>query len=79
MPDAKACFDAGMDDYMAKPIDADMLFEKLSKWVSSNNPPSVTGEVKMQEPEAPVDQTLVGQRMAIWGKDALYTRIRPKH
>jgi len=43
--DDNACFDAGMDDYMAKPIDADILFEKLSKWVASNNPPSVTGDV----------------------------------
>jgi CheY-like chemotaxis protein len=28
--DDKACFDAGMDDYTAKPIDADILFEKLA-------------------------------------------------
>ena len=70
--DDKACFDAGMDDYMAKPIDVDILFEKLNKWVSCNNPQSVTDDVQMQEPEvlvdqALVDQALVDQRMIISG------------
>lgn len=27
--DAQSCFDAGMDDYVPKPIDAELLFEKL--------------------------------------------------
>jgi len=45
--DDKACFDADMDDYMARPIDADILLEKLSKWVPNNNSPSVTDDVQV--------------------------------
>jgi len=86
--DDKACFDAGRDDDMAKPIDADILFEKLREWVPNNNPGSVTDDLQMQEPEtlvddaladgAPVHQALVDQSMAIWEKDAFYARIRLK-
>jgi signal transduction histidine kinase/CheY-like chemotaxis protein/HPt (histidine-containing phosphotransfer) domain-containing protein len=31
--DRKVCLDAGMDDYMAKPINSDVLLAKLQKWL----------------------------------------------
>ena len=31
--DQQACFDAGMDDYLAKPIDRGLLIEKCQKWL----------------------------------------------
>lgn len=32
--DKKACFDAGMNDYLTKPIDPDLLTERLNFWLS---------------------------------------------
>jgi CheY-like chemotaxis protein len=34
--DKQMCFDAGIDDYMSKPISPDMLIEKIGKWLSSS-------------------------------------------
>ena len=32
--DKKKCFDSGMNDYISKPIDSNLLKEKLSQWLS---------------------------------------------
>ena len=34
--DKQKCLDAGMDDYLSKPIDADMLIVKLLHWLTDN-------------------------------------------
>nr|WP_320115800.1 response regulator [uncultured Desulfuromonas sp.] len=31
--DQQQCFDAGMDDFIAKPIDPDVLYQKLAHWL----------------------------------------------
>ena len=33
--DRERCLEAGMDDYIAKPIKPDQLFERLSRWTKS--------------------------------------------
>jgi signal transduction histidine kinase/DNA-binding response OmpR family regulator len=38
--DDEKCFEAGMDDYIAKPIDATMLQQKIEHWISKTHPAS---------------------------------------
>ncbi|MBQ4832311.1 response regulator [Pseudoalteromonas sp. MMG010] len=35
--DIQACFDSGMNDYMGKPLDYELLKNKLEKWLTKNN------------------------------------------
>ncbi|MBN2312666.1 MAG: PAS domain S-box protein [Sedimentisphaerales bacterium] len=47
----KQCYDAGCDDFIAKPVDMDELCEKLMKYLPQNNNPTV--------PQAPGDSEKV--------------------
>ncbi|MGD8836027.1 MAG: response regulator [Desulfobacteraceae bacterium] len=38
--DDEKCFEAGMDDYIAKPIDATMLQQKIEHWIGKRHPAS---------------------------------------
>jgi two-component system sensor histidine kinase/response regulator len=38
--DDEKCFEAGMDDYISKPIDATMLQKKIDHWISRAHPAS---------------------------------------
>ncbi|GAB3936884.1 response regulator [Mucilaginibacter myungsuensis] len=46
--DEKACYDAGMDDFVSKPVKPEMLMQRLSKWHHGadqvNDNPHVEGE-----------------------------------
>ena len=44
--DRQACMDAGMDDHIAKPIEPDVLFATLRRWIQRKpmNPPSLTSQ-----------------------------------
>ena len=35
--DKQKCLDAGMDDYLTKPIEPNKVLEKLTKWIASNS------------------------------------------
>lgn len=53
--EAEACLDAGMDDYLAKPVDLKDLTKKLNRWLP------------IAQPDAPVDRAVLA---AISGGDA---------
>jgi len=42
--DRQACQDAGMDDFITKPVEPDRLFATLLKWLSAGQEPDRTGE-----------------------------------
>ena len=42
--DAERCFEAGMDDYLAKPFDPSRLEEKLLDWLGRDGPGETAGE-----------------------------------
>jgi signal transduction histidine kinase/DNA-binding response OmpR family regulator len=46
--DDENCLDAGMDDYIAKPVDAAMLKEKVDHWIGSAHPESKSPTGKIQ-------------------------------
>lgn len=59
--DRKACLDAGMDDYVSKPITIDDLERMLVKWVKNPNPEVViqnTKSVSTKKPVVPKTDTL---------------------
>ena len=43
--DRQACLDAGMNDHLAKPVDPDLLYSTLERWVPARRSGSLTGAV----------------------------------
>ncbi len=46
--DQEKCFEAGMDDYVTKPIDIEQLFSVLSRWIKPGNLKIETGNLKIE-------------------------------
>lgn len=78
--DAEACFAAGMDDYLAKPVELAMLLKKLDQWLpiprdaavpgaSTNKPMDAT--LTNGNPATPVDRSVLAE---ISGGDAAVER-----
>jgi PAS domain S-box-containing protein len=56
--DDQRCFDAGMDDYISKPVKPEVLFETISKWTDTKAEIPKQEQSKAQSPgqtEEPVD------------------------
>ncbi|GAB2859936.1 hypothetical protein GCM10027277_30590 [Pseudoduganella ginsengisoli] len=52
--DKEKCLDAGMNDFIAKPIDVAQLFATLARWVKVKNPQQVVAEAPPQEDTLPM-------------------------
>ncbi len=48
--DRERCLDAGMDDYLTKPLDAERLFMVLSQWVDPSPAPAVSTRDVVETP-----------------------------
>ncbi len=52
--DEEQCLNAGMDDYISKPVDRDQLFRKLRKWVRPPGEVAVASEISSEEREGEI-------------------------
>jgi len=54
--DREKCLEAGMSDYVTKPIDTDQLFSALSRWIKTDNTENRSQEsgVRIQEAESDI-------------------------
>ena len=59
--DKEKCLDAGMNDFIAKPIDVAQLFGTLARWIAPATPQEMTAVVAQPEVELPV---IAGLKMA---------------
>ncbi|MDN2679114.1 MULTISPECIES: response regulator [unclassified Janthinobacterium] len=59
--DKEKCLDAGMNDFIAKPIDVAQLFGTLARWIAPATPQAMTAVVAQPEAELPV---IAGLKMA---------------
>ncbi|WP_215407290.1 response regulator [Janthinobacterium sp. JC611] len=59
--DKEKCLDAGMNDFIAKPIDVAQLFGTLARWIAPATPQAMTAAVAQPEAELPV---IAGLKMA---------------
>ncbi|MGK5044481.1 response regulator [Janthinobacterium sp. GB4P2] len=59
--DKEKCLDAGMNDFIAKPIDVAQLFGTLARWIAPATPQEMTVVVAQPEAELPV---IAGLKMA---------------
>ncbi len=57
--DREKCIDAGMDDYLAKPIKAEKLQKMLERWKPENNRGAVRGRAEVVAHELLVEKTKV--------------------
>ena len=80
--DRQRCIDAGMNDYIAKPVDPQVLLSKLLQWIGKGTAPTARLPDQAQEPapvteQLPTLDTRLGLQLSM-GKAALYDSLLRK-
>ena len=70
--DRQRCLNAGMDDYVSKPIDVDVLEKKLKQWLSSAQDRGRS--VKDLDPTSEIDRP----QLTVWEKASALKRVGGK-
>ncbi len=70
--DKEKCLDAGMNDYLSKPVVAHVLIEMLMQWLPRDTYSSGGTEERMP---SPAEKATAGDAPPVWDKDAMIARL----
>lgn len=84
--DKEKCLDAGMSDYISKPIEVSLLENKLASWWQPNDsaivnaPKKLFGNDQCEENEQNNEAGKAGENFdpSVWDRDAFYKRLKGK-
>jgi len=77
--DRQLCLDAGMNDYMTKPVDSDLLLETLHRWlptidIMSTDDTAITESVNKNNTDTP--PPLTEEKPIVWDQDDALQRAQ---
>ncbi len=70
--DRQACIEAGMNDFIAKPVDPDSLFTVLSRWLPDQTPLAPVISTEKNVTDTAADDPLVVQLLELEGVDVQF-------
>lgn len=74
--DREKCLQAGMDDYLSKPVDPEKIVDKLQQWLAVTQ----VGKTKKSEPaqNQVAGKNVIDDALAVWDKDDALKRLMGK-
>ena len=76
--DEEKCREAGMDDYITKPVDPEVLLNTLKRWLLSDTDASLNAEEGKQREQTKHLATAVKDNSQIWDYAAVLRRVNNK-